>query len=336
MASESQTYYYAVTQREVGMRVDVFLAREHPGYSRSFIRKLIDSGQAFLNGAPVKGNHRVKRGEQYELTFPPPEEGVLRPENIPLEILYEDGEILVINKAEGIAVHPAEGTKGPTLVNALLHHCDTLSEVGGEAKRGIVHRLDRDTTGAMVIAKTDDAHLALAEQFRRRTVKKIYVALCWGNIPQDECIVELPIGRHPVKRQMMTIQFDGRPSKTRVRVLERLPGTTLAEARIFTGRTHQIRVHLSHLGFPIVGDAMYGRWRHDPPLPQGDRIHKLVKSQLLHARRLGFHHPGTGEWVEFEAPLPKTFQTVLDILRTQTEGMDGDKGQEKSSGSTRP
>lgn len=292
------------------VRLDAFLAgQESVGLSRSHAKKLIESGQVQVNGRPAtRASLLIRPGDEVSGTIPAPEPINLTPESIPLEILYEDEDIVVINKPRGLVIHPAAGHWSGTLVHALLDHVEDLEGVGGELRPGIVHRLDKDTTGALVVAKNDHAHQALSDQMRERTAKREYWAIVHGNLKAESGRIEAPIGRHPGDRKRMAVNLkNGREATTHFRVLERFSGYTLLACQLETGRTHQIRVHLTYIGHPVVGDPVYGTRKQ----------HLGLTAQALHAHSLGLHHPRSGEWMEFEAPLPATFVTALDRLREE-------------------
>ncbi len=281
-------------------RLDIFLAR-NSGIPRSQAQRLIKSGRILLDGKTAKASQKIIPGQKVVLYLPPPKPLEVLPEPIPLDVLYEDGDLIVVNKPPGMVVHPAAGHHKGTLVNAILYHCPDLSGIGGKERPGIVHRLDRDTSGVIVVAKNEVAHLGLAKQFKARQVKKVYLALVHGEIKGEEGRVTAPIGRHISDRKRMGVKTrKGREAATSYRVLKRLPGFTLIEVRPETGRTHQIRVHLSAIGHPVVGDRVYGGRKH-----QKSEIGVKAERQLLHAWRLGFRHPRTGEYLEFEAPVPE-------------------------------
>jgi 23S rRNA pseudouridine1911/1915/1917 synthase len=301
--------YYRVEEGNAGERLDVFLAKENPELSRSHIQKLITGEQVTVNGDPVRSSYRVKPGDEVVLRVPPPRELEVVPENIPLDIYYEDADVVVVNKPRGMVVHPAEGNYSGTLVNALLFHCRDLSGVNGIMRPGIVHRLDKDTSGLIMVAKNDLAHLELARQLKERRVTRRYIALAHGNFAEDRGTVDAPIGRHPRDRQRMAVVSQGgRHAVTHYRVLERFGPYTLLELRLETGRTHQIRVHMAYLGHPLVGDLKYG-----PSRPHFD-----LQGQFLHAATLGFHHPREGEYMEFTAPLPGELQDILARLKEKS------------------
>ncbi|SHF26911.1 23S rRNA pseudouridine1911/1915/1917 synthase [Thermoanaerobacter uzonensis DSM 18761] len=293
-------------KEDEGKRIDVFLAAELD-YTRSYIKKLIVDGLVFVNGKTVKPSYKVKENDEVVVNIPEVEKIDVLPENIPLDILYEDDDIIVINKPQGMVVHPAPGNYSGTLVNALLYHCKNLSGINGILRPGIVHRLDKDTSGVMVIAKNDKAHISLSNQIKERSVFKKYVAIVEGVIKDEEGKIEAPIGRHPVDRKKMAVIEDGRYALTLYKVLERFKENTLIEAVIKTGRTHQIRVHMAYIGHPVVGDPIYGFKKQKFKL----------EGQALHSRVLGFMHPTKGVYMEFEAPLPEYFKKLIEILRNK-------------------
>jgi len=289
---------------DIGKRIDVFLASEMD-YTRSYIKKLILEGLVLVNDDTVKPNYKLKENDKITVNIPEAGKIDIEPENIPLDILYEDEDIIVINKPQGMVVHPAPGNYSGTLVNALLYHCKNLSGINGVLRPGIVHRLDKDTSGVMVVAKNDKAHLSLVNQIKDRKVLKKYVAVVEGVIKEDEGYVEAPIGRHHADRKKMAVVEDGRYALTLYKVLERFKNNTYVEAVIKTGRTHQIRVHMAYIGHPIVGDAVYGYKKQKFNL----------KGQALHARLLGIIHPAKNEYMEFEAPLPEYFVKLIEKIR---------------------
>jgi 23S rRNA pseudouridine1911/1915/1917 synthase len=308
-------------------RLDVFLRaqlrkREHatqsvfPAVSRGAIQRLIEQGHVRVNNHAVKPTHKPRAGEKIEITWPDARPAEALPEEIPLDILFEDKWLLVLNKPAGLVVHPAAGHAEHTLVNALLHHCaGQLSGIGGVARPGIVHRLDKETSGCLVVAKDDATHVALSEQFAKRDVEKIYHAIVCGVMPRDSGEIRAAIARHPSHRKRMAVDDGGRAAHTSYRVLECLRGATLAEATLHTGRTHQIRVHFQFLGFPVVGDATYGQ-------KQNQRLEELTgvtaPRQMLHAFQLAFVHPKTGKRRKFEAPWPEDFKQALKSLRVKS------------------
>ncbi len=296
-------------------RLDSFLRRKFPAVSRVALKRLIEAGHVRLNSQPVKPTHAPRAGEAIEIRWPEPRPASARPEEIPLDILFEDPSLLVLNKPAGLVVHPAAGHEEHTLVNALLHHCGgELSGIGGVARPGIVHRLDKETSGCLVIAKNDETHVALSAQFAGRKVKKIYEAIVCGELARDSGEIRAAIARHPSHRKRMAVRDDnsGRAAHTTWRVLERLNSATLVEAQLHTGRTHQIRVHFQFLGHPLAGDAIYGA-------RPNQRLAELTGYQaprvMLHARELSFVHPRTEESLSFEAPLPEEFREALKLLQ---------------------
>jgi 23S rRNA pseudouridine1911/1915/1917 synthase len=318
---EGSQEQYIVGQDEQGLRLDVYLSRRDPTLSRSQARRFIDDGDALVDGKAVRASHRLRPGEKVTLRKPPPVPSEIVPEEIPLNIRYEDDAILVVDKPAGMVVHPAAGNFRGTLVNALQFHCRSLSGIGGVMRPGIVHRLDKGTSGLMVIAKSDEAHRHLSEQFKRRLVSKHYTALVHGNVRQDEGIVDAPVGRHPVERKKMsTASRRGKAALTRWRVLERFGAFTLLEAKIETGRTHQIRVHLSALGHPVVGDGVYGGSKRIVESTALRATLKKLSRQALHAGRLSFVHPITGKEMTFESPLPEDMAEVTRFLREKVAG----------------
>ncbi|MFS8741964.1 RluA family pseudouridine synthase [Synechococcus sp. WC10meta] len=300
-----------VTEKQQGLRLDRGLAEQLPDLSRSRLQQLIRQGQVWLNGQPCLDKDRpLQAGDQIEVRIPPATPTSLQPEPIPLDILYEDEDLLVINKPRGLVVHPAPGHASGTLVHALLAHCPHLSGINGELRPGIVHRLDKDTTGALVIAKHDQAHQHLQAQIQAKTARRIYLGVVFGRPAQSQGTISAPIGRHPVDRQKMAVlpPGQGRAAVTHWQVLERLGNYTLMQFELETGRTHQIRVHAAHLHLPIVGDPLYTRSKTSPVKLSG---------QALHAWKLSFVHPRTGQPLQFTAPLPEEFERLLRQLRSQ-------------------
>ena len=295
-----------LTPEAGGERLDAFLARSVEGLTRSAAQRLLEEGAVTSGGRPLKKSEKTAPGQVVEVVLPEPEPVDVLPQNIPLDVVYEDSDVIVVNKPVGMVVHPAPGHPDGTLVNALLYHCgNTLSGINGELRPGIVHRIDRDTSGLIIAAKNDKAHLALAEQLQDHSLARVYEAVAVGSFREDSGTVDAPIGRHPVDRKKMAVEpRNGRPAVTHWRVLARYSGCTHVECRLETGRTHQIRVHLASIGHPLLGDTVYGSKKPYPGLA----------GQCLHARRLIFRHPRTGERVELECPLPDWFQGVLDKL----------------------
>lgn len=297
---------HKIVAMESGTRLDAFLAGELPQYTRSYLRQLIDNGNVLLNGKQVKASAKTKAGDVVILDVPQQQEIDVVAEDIPLCIVYQDEDIAVINKAQGMVTHPAVGNYNGTLVNALLYHLKDLSGINGELRPGIVHRLDKDTSGLLVVAKNDEAHRSLSKQIEEKTANRVYQALVFGNIKADEGVIVTHIGRDPRDRKKMAVlRSGGREAVTQYKVLARYEGYTLVECTLKTGRTHQIRVHLKHMGFPVVGDPVYTKKK--------DKFG--LAGQLLHACRLGLDHPRTGERMEFYASLPDYFEKVLASLK---------------------
>ena len=293
-----------VSTNEAKLRLDQFLAKRLPEFSRSRLQQLIRGGFVRLNDSTSRPRQIVRVGDKIELTEPPLEKIETLPEQIPLEVLFEDNDLIVINKPAGLVVHPGAGHREHTLVNALLNHCATLSGIGGKERPGIVHRLDKETSGCLVVAKNDATHQDLSKQFAARTVEKIYLALVAGKLRKPAGVIEEKIGRHPIhRRRMSATTLRGRAAKTEYRAVRSSDRATLIECRLHSGRTHQIRVHLHHLGHPVLGDKVYA-----------PRLAKDFPRQMLHAWKLGFRHPRTEEWRNFEAPLPPDFATAIRLI----------------------
>ena len=310
-----RTETFTVETSLPGERLDVFLREKFPAASRGTMQRLIEQGHVRVNGKTIKPTHSPRAGEEIEVAWPDARPAEAQPEDIPLDILFEDQSLLVVNKPAGLVVHPAAGHEEHTLVNALLHHCQgSLSGIGGVARPGIVHRLDKDTSGCLVVAKNDETHLALSQQFAGRTVEKLYDALVIGALAREAGEIHAAIARHPTHRKRMAVpdDGDGRAAHTSYRVVERFAHATHAEAEIHTGRTHQIRVHFQHLGHPLVGDETYGA---KPNKKFAELTGYAAPRVLLHARKLAFVHPRTGKKVQFEAPLPADFKSALKFLR---------------------
>ena len=298
---------YFTVENEEGERVDRYLAEELDGRSRSYVQKLIKDGYITINDKPVKANYRLVSGDRVEVVFPDIEEPDIIPENIPIDILYEDADIIVVNKPKQMVVHPAPGHYNGTLVNALMYHCGSeLSGINGNKRPGIVHRIDMDTTGSLVVCKNDTAHQSLAGQLKEHSIHRVYEAVVHGNIKEEEGTVNAAIGRHPTDRKKMsTISRNGRTAITHYSVLKRFGDYTYIRCQLETGRTHQIRVHMASIGHPIVGDMVYGPKK--CPFPG-------LTGQTLHAKTLGITHPATGEYLEITAPLPDYFTHLLSVL----------------------
>ena len=294
-----------VAPEEETLRLDVLLSRRVDGLTRSAAQRLLEEGHVCLNGRTLKKNHRLQAGEALELCLPDPVPTDARPQNIPLDIVYEDADVAVVNKPRGMVVHPAPGNPDGTLVNALLAHCgQSLSGVGGAIRPGIVHRIDKDTSGLLIIAKNDRAHLALSAQLKDHTLSRVYEAVAIGSLKEDRGTVDAPIGRSLRDRKKMAVVSDGRRAVTHYEVLARYPGYTHLRCQLETGRTHQIRVHMAYLGHPLAGDPVYGP-KNDP---------ERLGGQCLHARELTFVHPTTGQTVHLTCPLPDWFSGFLDRL----------------------
>ena len=292
---------FIVSENDAKLRLDHFLAKRLPQYSRTRLQQLIRSGFVRLNGASTRPRQIVRAGDKIDVRESPVEQIETRPQRIPLDILFEDDDLIVINKPAGLTVHPGAGQREHTLVNALLSHCTTLSGIGGKERPGIVHRLDKETSGCLVVAKNDLAHRELSRQFADRTVEKIYLALVAGKLRKPAGVIEERIGRHPVHRQRMSVTTKrGRTAKTEYRVVRSNEEASLIECRLHSGRTHQVRVHLHHLGHPVLGDKVYGV-----------RLVKNFPRQMLHAWKLGFRHPRTGEWKQFQASVPDDFKEAV-------------------------
>jgi 23S rRNA pseudouridine1911/1915/1917 synthase len=302
-----------VAETDAGTRLDKYLASCLPDLSRTQVQRLIREAQVCSPSGPLTVSYRVRVGEIIEVTVPPPRPARLLAENIPLHIVYEDDALLVIDKPPGMVVHPAPGHTSGTLVNALLFHCRTLSGVGGEERPGIVHRLDKDTSGLLLVAKHDRSHRHLAAQLKARRLQRRYLALVCGRMPASQGSVDAPIGRHPQQRQKMAVVTQhGRAARTHYQVLATWGPLSLLHLTLETGRTHQIRVHLAHLGRPVLGDPVYGRGA--LPLPQHAALERCLRTfprQALHAEFLRFQHPERAEWLEFTAPLPEDMGTLV-------------------------
>ncbi|HHX93594.1 MAG TPA: RluA family pseudouridine synthase [Tenericutes bacterium] len=291
---------------DTGERIDKFLNNKLE-LSRTYIQKLVKDGNILVNGKKVKVNYRLKLSDKVNVAIPEPEKIELKPQKMDLDIIYEDKDVIVINKPSGLVVHPAFGHKENTLVNSILAHAKDLSTINGVIRPGIVHRLDKDTSGLIMVAKNDFAHESLARQLKEKTVLRKYVALVKGVIPHNEGIIDAPIGRDPKNRKKMTVtSINSKNAITHFKVLERFSDYTLVECTLITGRTHQIRVHMKYIGHPVCDDPLYG---------SGKKLGN--NGQLLHAKTLGFNHPKTSEYLEFTAPLPKKFSDILESLKTQ-------------------
>lgn len=329
-AADCEKFEHVVEETEEGQRIDAMLALLLDGYSRVFLRKVVQTGGAKVNGVVVKPSFKVRQGQKVDVELPPPPDDGPQPEDIPLEILFEDDAFIAINKPPGMVVHPAKGNWKGTLASALAFRFQNLSDVGGVTRPGIVHRLDRDTSGVILIAKTNAVHLNLSEQFERREVAKEYFALAIGKIELDRDIIRQPIGPHPFQRDKMAIRRDHPQSKeaeTRYEVVERYGGISAVRLQPKTGRTHQIRVHLDHIGAPVLCDRLYAGHarisrgellrriaRKQPKEESDDEV--LLERQALHARKIEISHPISGNRMSIESPIPSDIQSVLDTLGT--------------------
>ena len=303
-----ETLKLTATPPDAGKRLDAWLAEALEATTRSAAAKLIEGGSVLVEGKAVPKNYKLRCGEKVEVQLPEAAEIDLVAQDIPLDIVYEDEDVIVVNKPKGLVVHPAPGHPDGTLVNALMFHCgDSLSGIGGEKRPGIVHRIDRDTSGLIIAAKNDAAHVGLSAQLQDHTLSRIYHCIVTGNLREDTGTVDAPIGRHPVDRKRMAVVADGRRAVTHWRVLERFQGFTYVECRLETGRTHQIRVHMAHIGHPILGDTVYGNKKEV----------KGLQGQCLHAVGLRFIHPRTGEPVELSCGLTEEFEEQLRKLRSR-------------------
>ncbi|CAM2825997.1 RluA family pseudouridine synthase [Paenibacillus sediminis] len=306
-ALERDTLEWTVTAEYVKERIDKYVAEAMEDVSRSQVQLWIQNGHIKVNGSLVKANYKLSEGDFIELTIPEPTGVEIVPENIPLEVVYEDSDVIVVNKPRGMVVHPAPGHTSGTLVNALMYHCKDLSGINGELRPGIVHRIDKDTSGLLMAAKNDKAHASLAEQLKEHSVTRKYIAIVHGNITHDQGTIDAPIGRDPLDRKKYTVtDKNSKHAVTHFLVLERLSDYTLVELKLETGRTHQIRVHMKFIGHPLVGDPVYGR-------SKGIKM----DGQALHAEVLGFNHPTSGQYLEFSAPLPSDMEEVLTSLRNR-------------------
>lgn len=299
-----ETLTLVVGEADHGKRIDQYVSQEVDRLSRVLAADLIKNGEIKVGGRRVKASHRIKEGDLISVHIPPPQEVALTPQDIPLKVVYEDHDLVIIDKAQGMVVHPAHGNWDQTLVNALLFQVRDLSGINGELRPGIVHRLDKDTSGLLVVAKNDSSHRDLAEQIKTHSITREYTALVHGQVRENQGIIEAPIGRDRRDRKKMAVISGGKPSITGYQVLERFTNYTLVRCRLETGRTHQIRVHMSYLGYPVVGDPLYGPRKNQWGL----------NKQLLHASLLTIEHPSTGEVMTFESPLPEHFNDILEDL----------------------
>ena len=301
---------FEVSDQQEGERLDKFLSNIYPDLSRSFFQKLIKNQQVLVNGSLQKASYPVNLLDLVTVEIPDAVPISIEPEDIPLDILYEDDDVVIVNKPKGMVVHPSAGHYSGTLVNAVMYHCkDSLSGIGGEIRPGIVHRIDMDTTGALIVCKNDASHAEIAAQIKEHSVNRIYVGIVCGNIKEEEGTIEGAIGRHPTDRKKMAVnEKNGKPAVTHFKVLERFGNYTYTEFKLETGRTHQIRVHMAKIGHPLLGDLLYG---------SSHCAFKHLQGQTLHARTIGFIHPKTGDYIEFSAPLPEYFEKLLKILQSK-------------------
>ena len=302
---------FEVMDEQEGERLDKFLSMIYPELSRSFFQKLIKDEQVQVNGVAQKSNYRIKMEDFVQVSIPDATIAAIVPENIPIDILYEDDDLLIVNKPKGMVVHPSAGHYTGTLVNAIMYHCkDSLSGINGEIRPGIVHRIDMDTTGSLIICKNDASHMNIAEQIKVHSVNRIYEGIVYGNVSDDEGTIEGAIGRNPKDRKKMAInEQNGKPAITHYKVIERFAGYTYMQFKLETGRTHQIRVHMASINHPLLGDMLYG--------PAKSPFSHL-QGQTLHAKTIGFLHPSTGKYMEFSAPLPEYFEKLLLQLKLRT------------------
>lgn len=300
----SEVVQVTVAEEQKSERIDKFVAEINSEWSRSQVQQWIKDDVVTVNGKSVKVNYKVRENDEITVTIPEPEELDIQAEDMNLEIYYEDADVLVVNKPRGMVVHPAPGHTSGTLVNGLMHHCTDLSGINGVMRPGIVHRIDKDTSGLLMVAKNDVAHESLVNQLVAKTVTRRYKAIVHGVIPHDKGTIDAPIARNKKERQSMTVDENGKNAVTHFQVLERFKDFTLVECRLETGRTHQIRVHMKYIGYPLAGDPKYG-----------PKKTLNMNGQALHAGILGFDHPRTGEYIQFEAPIPEVFEDALNILR---------------------
>ncbi len=309
MTDEEIIKQFPVDPHDAGKRIDLVLTEKYPRFSRTRFQNLIEDQKVFLDGVVCKSRTKPRAGQIIELHIPPPKKIEILPEEIPLDILYEDDEILVLNKQPGLVVHPAPGHSKHTLVNAVLAHCGKLAQTDDPLRPGIVHRLDKDTSGCLMVAKHEEGLRKIGNQFEKRKVMKQYLALVWGKMKAFKGEVELAIGRHPIDRKKMAVVLTGKPAHTTFEVIERFEKATLVRVFLRTGRTHQIRVHMAHLGHPVLGDGDYGKKGMELSEEMG------ITRQMLHAAILGVTHPRTNEWVIFSAPMPQDMIDAMEKLK---------------------
>lgn len=302
---------WTIEKEDDNIRIDKFISDRMEDISRSYIQKLIKDDLVTVDLKPVKANYKVRQGERVEVALPEAVSPDIEPQNIPLDIVYEDEDVLLVNKPKDMVVHPSAGHLDGTLVNALLYHCrDSLSSINGVMRPGIVHRIDKDTTGLLIVCKNDKAHNCIAEQLKVHSITRRYQAIVWNNLTEDKGQIDAPIGRHPVDRKKMAVNYkNGKPAVTHYKVLERFGNYTYMQFRLETGRTHQIRVHMASIGHPLLGDTLYS---------SGRSPFKHLQGQTLHAKTIGFVHPKSGEYMEFSAPLPEYFDNLLKLLKSRS------------------
>jgi len=299
-------YFEICVEEDEGIRLDSYISQHIEDVSRSYVSNLIKGGLILVNGQKKKPKYLVKKGDIIQVTLPEKETLEPKAEQLPLDIVYEDRDIIIVNKPKGMVVHPAPGNKTQTLVNALLHHADSLSSINGPIRPGIIHRLDKDTSGLLIVAKNDLAHENIAKQMKNHEIKKVYIALVHGVLDRDEATINAPIGRDPKNRIKMAVtNINSKEAITHYRVLERYDNYTYVELSLVTGRTHQIRVHMAYINHPVVGDPLYTSKKNEFG----------INTQLLHAKKIGFRHPITGEYMEFESQPPEEFKQVIRLLR---------------------
>lgn len=310
MEINSNSFDFVVTDEYEGLRIDKLISELIDNLSRTYIKKLIDDKKVFCNGKNVKASFTVSEGDSIIMEIPPVEVPQIKPEDIPLDILYEDDDVVIVNKPKDMVVHPAAGHYEGTLVNGIMYHCkDNLSGINGVLRPGIVHRIDKDTTGSVIICKNDSSHQKIAEQLKEHSINRVYHAICYGIIKEDELDIDAPIGRSATDRKKMAVvDRGGKNAFTHIKVLNRFyeDGFTYVECRLKTGRTHQIRVHMAHIGHPLLGDVVYG---------SGRKSKFKLQGQCLHAKTLGFIHPTTSVYVEVDAPLPEYFSHLIEVLK---------------------
>ena len=312
MIMEGNLLKKIIANDEDNVRLDIYISTKDSDLSRERVKKLIEEGNVLVNGSAKKSSYKIKLGDVIEINIPELKECSIEPQDIPVEVMYEDDDIIVVNKPKGMVVHPANGNPDGTLVNAIMKICKgSLSGIGGEIRPGIVHRLDKDTSGLLIVAKNDKAHINMSQQIKDRKVNKRYVALVRGTIKEDEATISMPIARSKKDRKKMAVDRDGREAITHFKVLKRYGNYTLLDIKIDTGRTHQIRVHMAEIGHPVVGDEVYSNGKNEFG----------VHGQMLHARSLEFEHPITGKKMHIEADIPEYFKEVIDICDKRLEGM---------------